>query len=309
MNCKCINYFCADWKVSDHVTHEKSGRIYGHRSKDEPIGIRMKLGLLGFYQAPLVAFRMVYRVFTLLSGDFVRTGLEKANRINQLALQKWSKKTENSFYPALRQEKMKQVLWQLTKNIAKIVVYPLALIANLFICVYGMFDPYGGRAIYAEIEETLSSNGLLFRKGFGETLHLLGEAAICMKPRDVYDRIKIQSHRVLNDPDSPQYLLPALRCTLADKHEFFKSEGIDVSALLDTLIKNDMETQNVIFEKDRIKLCQIRDALNSIESIRWKIINNCLSNNFENSVQLNQIEKKVTEIKKAKLLRRNLSKF
>ena len=126
----------------------------------------------------------------------------------------------------------KHVLWQLVKNIVKIVTYPIALIGLLLASLYGMIDPINGRAFIASIEDAWSRDTISEEDALCHHAFRFGEyMAICMQPKDVWDQKNIYHVAADYHPRSLRSLLRQIHTMLKDKKRFFRNEGINVNHL------------------------------------------------------------------------------
>ena len=145
-----------------------SNEEYGAVVKHTPNQFRKIFAILIPLQLTVVPLiRIPYRICTLISGDFIRVGYRKAEKVWELEKQKWSVNEQNRVFKAIPQSPLpskhrfyadivKYSSWEFVKNITKIAAYPLAIVANLFICIYGLIDPINAYPLYAKIEYALS---------------------------------------------------------------------------------------------------------------------------------------------------------
>lgn len=136
------------------VSCEETGYTWGHhRTRDHKAIIMIKLfelALTNFVRIPLII--IPYRIAGLIRGDYKRHGesLAKTVWINSGDCRKPNAKE------LLEQHKKCEINKELWNEIARIVTFPLELIALLFACVIGLIDPYDGRALYRNIENYYS---------------------------------------------------------------------------------------------------------------------------------------------------------
>lgn len=226
-----------DFKGIGQGTWKIGERTYGHVSKDAPHIIRTKCLFLSLGFIPVVAIRMAYRTCTLLTGDFIRAGCEKANAEWQLKSQEWSISEDHTKpLPSRSLIVAKHVLMQLIKNVIKIATYPIALIGLVCASLYGIIDPINGRRMIAAIEHAWSRDTVACSVTYGEYL------AVCMQPKDVWDQKNIYQGAAHYHPQFLRNLLREIDQTLKEKQQFFENETLDVKALLG---KIDTYRQNI----------------------------------------------------------------
>lgn len=155
--------------------------------------VRLKLGALVLFNPLLIVARIACRIFTLLSGDFVKAGREFGTTEWSEERQMWSMSNDRTLpFPdesRLTVLVLKQSCIQLAKNIAKIITLPLALIALEFAAIYGaIFHPEGGKIIFGGTEH-LWSRDLLELTGpqsnHNNLLRIADYIAPCMQDRKV----------------------------------------------------------------------------------------------------------------------------
>lgn len=236
MSCNLHNAICVpslfDWKdkrIDDigTVKDKQTKRTYGSATKDPNWQLRFKFTELTIFQLPVsLCLRIPCRIITLISGDFVWEGLYLAEKEWQLERQQWSLSDSEKPAPSERDlctKKAYYISLQFIKNIAKIVSYPLAMIALEFASLYGLFiHPLDGRKLFSTIEEfwsryTFSDSDIPF---FGDFI------APCMQPKDVWENRNLYG----NDLDSPQsdFYCAAQRVSrlMRDRETFFKNEKV-----------------------------------------------------------------------------------
>lgn len=193
---------------------------YGKVMKDTHWVIRGKLLGLSLVTVPYVGARIILRTGALLTGDFVRSGLELAERRWELEMQDF-RLGYGATTPNLRTIRAKEISKELILNICKIVTLPFAIIGLVFSAITGVFFPYQGRAMYGAIEHAWSRNVDNPIPGFDYL-------AICMQPDRVHEDkfygqwsnlgrdTKRQFHKAYYD----------LRRYVLRRQEFFEKENV-----------------------------------------------------------------------------------
>ena len=302
-SCPCL---CPDWEYRDKGiwANQITTRVYGKDSKDNLLSLRAKFFVLLLSIAPLIAIRITYRSITLLTGDFIRSGRELAQEEWQIKSQKWSLSEASTPCPNRSSIIAKHVLWQLAKNVAKIVTYPIALVGLLLASLYGIFDPINGRAWFAAIEETWSRDALHLSKGdlFSSLGFRLGEfIAICMQPKDVWNAKNFYQGVPYYHPETLRSLLLSIQFLIEKKNLFFNKEGVNTQKILhfistiqnhiksvssrDTLETNESSNLEQTEPQQRIKnlLKQVLEKLKNIENKRAIIVHNQINNSSQNN--------------------------
>ncbi|MCI5052322.1 MAG: hypothetical protein MRY21_04195 [Simkaniaceae bacterium] len=158
---------CGNWQRdpnSDRWTNTKSGEKWNGQTKGD---IRCKFGL-NFFGAQIltgVACQLPFQFADMFSGGFVRRGKHAAEL-------EWRADMFNKGRPIQPGQAvpfkyiLKHTLKELAITISKIALFPLYLVARLFLAFYGMCDPLNGRMIYSKLEHLMAvrQNGLEERK-------------------------------------------------------------------------------------------------------------------------------------------------
>lgn len=254
--CTCPLGFDFDDQRGDknvkRVIDKKSNARYGYIGNDQNATLRVKFTALFLGQAAFnVVFRMPVRIAKLMEGDFVSTGKKLAlqelrtecSRKTKEANAKGAKDGKVIITPAeneLRNVTIKKTLWQLAKNIAKLVTYPLAIVGLQLATIYGLINPNGGRAMFAMIEETWAREMLPTAPSHILEIKWSEYLAPCMQPEDIAERDNLFPVTIPGQPyhtDTLRSLMSHLNRKLKGDVEFYKNTGIDVDKLL-TTIKN-----------------------------------------------------------------------
>jgi len=242
-----------DAQGKGRVVNSANGRIYGHMTKDSNAGLREKFALLSLIQAPVMLLgRIPYRIYGVLSGDFIDSGVKAAKKEWQLKQQQWSLQSpveKSSIKLGYNFIAAKHVTWHLLKNICKIVTLPLAIVAQQFAALYGLINPLDGRILFSAINDLWSRaiipmHGTRFR---AEMLHISDYLGFCLQPKDVWDNKKI--YRIYPDynPQTIRSLLSGISAELRDKQVFFQNEGVDVESILSQLLLFQKNVTNVSY--------------------------------------------------------------
>jgi|GEM_PF-4362101 len=164
------------------------GREYtfGHITKDTPFMLRVKFCEAFFGQACLgVLVHLPYKVCDLLSGGFVRRGIEIGNR-------KWEHLQHLD--PQARFKNLRitgYLLLELAKDVTKIATLPLALVSKQFIALVGLLDPMDARFAYAAIEDAYAT-GYEEKGAIGDRVSLwLNFSMPCGQSKEVWDHRNI----------------------------------------------------------------------------------------------------------------------
>lgn len=126
-----------EWKVSSrNSTDSKSTRI--------------KFIVLGcFLPCYMVATKLPLRVYHLITGESIKNG-------RQLAREKWLNDPDRDNI-SLDSLTRKEIVFQIVKDIIKIVLLPFELIALEFSALVGIVLPYDGRKMFCDIEDFFAS--------------------------------------------------------------------------------------------------------------------------------------------------------
>lgn len=230
---------------SGYIKNLKTGATYGLVKRTD-CNLRSMFAVLAIFQAPiLIVGRIPLRVVRILYADFNEVGLNIAEREwltkNSKWSQEWSAKAPTPppagtgslyFQTALRS------IWQLTKDIIRIVTYPLAIIALEFAALYAAFvHPIDGQKMWADVEHFWSCD----RRG----IQSLSEPMVftdwcdyiapCMQPKEVWDTRNL--YRTFNryDKNTIRSLILALEQRLILEKDFLLAEGVAVDKLQQTL--------------------------------------------------------------------------
>lgn len=241
-----------DEQGKGRVVNSANGRIYGHMTKDSNAGLRAKFALLSLIQAPVMLLgRIPYRIYGVLSGDFIDSGVKAAKKEWQIKEQQWSMQAsaKNSIKPSYNFIVAKHVTWHLLKNICKIITMPLAIVAQQFAALYGLINPLDGRILFSAINDLWSRAIIpMHSTGFrGYMLHISDYLGFCLQPKDVWDNKKL--YRIYPDynPQTIRSLLNGISVELRDKQVFFQNEGVAVESILSQLLLFQKNVANVSY--------------------------------------------------------------
>lgn len=195
--------------------------------------------------APItVALRMPYRTVTLLTGDFFRAGYQLAEREWRLVRQTAKKAGQPEPSQCRRYLLvMKHSLWQLAKNIAKIVTYPIAAIAMTFAAFYGLvFHPLDGKAMYSTVENLWARDLIDVTHKSESQLRIGDYLALCMVSQDVWDQQNFYRTFDGYDPEDYRSLQHDIILEIKNNREFLVREfGEKDVKELETLIQSTKE--------------------------------------------------------------------
>lgn len=126
-----------EWKVSS-------------RNNTDSKSTRIKFIVLGcFLPCYMVATKLPLRVYHLITGESIKNG-------RQLAREKWLN-DPNRDNISLDSLTRKEIVFQIVKDIIKIVLLPFELIALEFSALVGIALPYDGRKMFCDIEDFFAS--------------------------------------------------------------------------------------------------------------------------------------------------------
>jgi len=232
------------------VLDPKSGYSYGFLDGDDDCLLREKYTWILIANVLVTPFRMLSRVGYLLSGNSIKNGYEQA-------LLEWEKARYTSLkenpdsLPSHYNLYARVALacsWQTTKDIAKIVTYPLAAIAIEFSAILGYLFPLHARVWISDIERLYSIDiDILKYTEIPMTnlalwgahhLNLVNFTAFCFQPRAVWDEMNL--HRlwgsyspdtmrsryltIVNMTQKYDFIFESVKDSLTDKLDLIKSE-------------------------------------------------------------------------------------
>lgn len=247
--------FYGDWQTDTRnlATDRKTGRVYGHTTHDTKAELRLKLFQVAFYQIIGNLIRIPTKIGSLLRAEFVFEAQAQKRTAEKMARQRYALGlTEN---PEPTPSTVNFSLRNLTKTIVQIVALPFAIVANFFICLYGVIDPYNSRALYAAIDDELASKK--------------DHISICLQPRDVWERENLYSEFGQDASTDYRKLNQDIRVTLAHNSEFYNNESLDIKTLHTELIKAD--TSNADTAENLRHLISIKEMLSSIKEARLRM--------------------------------------
>ncbi len=301
------------------VKNQTTGRVYGTITKDSDGGLRKKFALLAIIQTPVMLLgRIPYRIYSLVSGDFVESAVKAAKKEWWLNRQQWSLTSpeKRSVVPPDRYYFIVaiHVIKHLVKNILKIITIPLATIAQQFAALYGLINPLDGRILFTAINELWSRDVVQIHSSHSKTracmLHISDYLGWCLQPKDVWRNKNL--YRVWGDyhPHTIRSLLNTITVELEDKRMFFQNEGINIDFVLSQLEKYMMSVGKIsesdgsetddtgalkkssgIQEKVRIVLIKLTKSLGEIERGREMIVDLQANSSSSSEVLLSQLTK------------------
>jgi hypothetical protein len=274
------------------VTHIPSQTVYASGDSDQDI--RLKMVALSLGQAPIMSIRMLGRIGAIFRGDFVRAGRHFAEKAWKLERQTWSLNPNPKALPpdesSLRNKVILHTIWQLIKNIVKIVTYPLAMIALQFAALYGIINPADGRRMFSAIEHAWSRD--YFEPDW--CWQFLDYLAPCMQPKDVWESRNFYAAQEGHDSGDYRSILLNISNKIKDNIQFYEREtygfGHSVAEFVPILAKvkqkitklvqnfqnsteEQIEANTKTMEKIESSLRTIETSLNLIPQIREAIVN------------------------------------
>lgn len=262
--------------VTGGVYHPATGQTFGTviyvKTNEEIRCSSAKLNSIFF----VVLARIPARIFTLLTGDFIVSGCEFANRKWLVLKQKYNLES-NLWLAGLR---IGYSFTELLKNIIKIATYPIACVGLQLAAIYGMFSPNDGRLIFSTIED-------LWARNFINITHLPDSnisviwlqvtdyIGLCMQSKDVFDQKNL--YRVLGTyyPSSPKTLSYDVASTLKNNREYFEKTGLPIDRFIELISKFYKEADS----NEKLVL-KIGEQLIKIKGLLEK----STSGNFENNI-------------------------
>lgn len=133
---------------NNHIKDMATEETYDN---DDLLTIRCKFTLIGLAGNALTfSLQFIYRIFDLISFNFIRRGTEKAEHDFLVRL----KTTPSLKGRAIPQSEITNAcLKELMISIRKIVLLPLGFLAKEFICLFGLLFPYQGRKYFAKVDQ------------------------------------------------------------------------------------------------------------------------------------------------------------
>jgi len=200
-----------------------SNSIYNH---DNETTIRVKFIFISLFINPIFGLpRIAWRIACLVSGDFFGTGSSMAKSELQLDRQKWSLDRNRVSVPPsqgnLYAKVMTQVLWQLAKNVVKIVTYPIAIVLLETIALFGTIAPLLSRTLFG-MTENLWSRDQIF--SFWPDLFIGDFMAPCMQPDGALGHVRAYQWTNPGASDDLNKLSYDYYMMIKNKEVFFSNE-------------------------------------------------------------------------------------
>lgn len=223
-------------KVRDKQTNE----LYGVIDYSD-LGITRVFNTLSLTQIPHTAFiRLPKRIKELLRGTFIDIGCAQAEYEWLKENSKRSQAGEVVSIASLYWKIFKKCVAALAKEIAKIVTFPIAMIAQEFAALYGaLINPLDARKLWAKLEYTwnvsdpvdIYSSVASECQNFDVFADHLTFLAPCMQPKSVWDERNL--YRIISsDPESIKSLLLRIHRQLHQQIDFLEAEGLEVTHTL-----------------------------------------------------------------------------
>lgn len=282
----CVANSCYDWEdtrtyhsngkvLSGHVRDKQTNEVFS-AAKSNDHDLHAVFQRLALFQIPyMLGIRIPRRIIALFQGNFVLKGYELAEMEwlteNSQHSQTWSPHYKEAIrpvsYASLYTKTIIKLLWELAKEVAKIVTYPLAMISLEFCALYGAFiNPLDGRKMWARMEYVWrvsdpedNSCPVNF---FTDSIHLL---APCLQTDHVWDESNLYRAKDMYHPGTIRSLIRALKHRLDNDRNFLEQEGIDVKRILQSL--EVYQQQKVRFgsnEKRYFKTCVSNSDIDEI---------------------------------------------
>lgn len=224
-----------------YIRNQKTGYTYG-MVKRTNCDLRFLLAVLAIFQAPaLTLVRIPMRIIRLFHADFVATSRNSVEREWLIKNSRWSQQwteTNQTPIPASQSSICSQValrsLWQLIKDIVRIVTYPIAIIALEFAALYGAIaHPLDGQKMWADIEHFWSSDPISIESNSDSMIFTewFDYFAPCTQPKEVWDARNLYRTYARYDKNTLRSLTLALEQRLILERDFLIAEGADVDKL------------------------------------------------------------------------------
>lgn len=226
-----------------HVIDSKTQAKYGIAGETDK---QLRLKCLGLFLGTQAVFnggyRLLHRVKDLLCGDFVYAGNHLALKELRVEYARKSNAVKNTLitpsHEEVRNVKIKHTLWQLIKNIVKLVTYPLAIVGMQLAALYGIFNPHSGRALYAMIEDAWAHEVLSPELVSTFQIRCSDYLVPCMQPKEVvekHDLMRLIVHPGKYHPDTLRSIVSHIHRKLNAESEFYANVGVDVDGLRKTM--------------------------------------------------------------------------
>ncbi len=189
--------------------------------------------------------RVIFRVGSLLSGDFIRPGVENGKYEWQLKCQKWSLQSKDiSLKPGVNARRIaiaKHVAIECAKNVVKIPFYVLMVTPLFLIALYGLIcNPYDADVAFGSIENLCARNWIPLPEtntaGWNARIIQLGDyLAACKQPNGVINQKNL--YRLFKNYNSGTYRsqIVFISNELMNKREFFHAENIPIEEMFHLL--------------------------------------------------------------------------
>ena len=285
---------CASICLRDRVSNNVKPVKYGEVVKHTACQLRVVFLELIPFQVFVAPLRIPYRVCTLLSGDFIRSGYRKAEKTWELNLQRWSLKKPLPQPPSKKYfyaDVARNITWEFAQNLTKIILYPLEIVANLFVAFYGaIIDPVGASKAFPKIEMAFARDADYMKNSRVRLVQLSEFIALCRQPKAVWDKYNLYRDWPDYNPLTLRSLLRTINENLLENETFYRNEGLafdnikrNIAALrkdIKKFSKNDQDetgekgelNQTQQQEEIREHLVKILNDLHSIKFLRRDVI-------------------------------------
>lgn len=235
---------CFDWE--DTRTYNRKGRVqsgrYTVKGTDDVYGVvphtnaefQQIFQTLASTQLLYMTFvRIPNRIYNMINGNFIHYTYESA----ELAwLAKNSKKSQigKTFGSAGRlYQHISIAIWELAKEIIKIVTYPLAIVALQFSALYGYFiHPLDGLRMWSFVESTWSCS-IKNKHVYLACDDAMQQAlAPCMHTKRFWDEKNLYAFQAYYHPYTLRSRILEINQLLTSQKNFLENEGLDVARTL-----------------------------------------------------------------------------
>lgn len=200
---------------------------------------RTRINFLGMstIAVPFVLLvRIPLRIIDLFCGDFITTGRELAEKQWKIERQLWSQNKIANLPDETRHAVLVRqfILHQLTKNILKIVFYPIALVGMQLATIYGaIVHPWDGQHSFQKIEDFFARDLPDSWRKSAMFYRLADYSAICMHPDQTWDKYDFFSTIKKVCPHTLRSHLRMLTHEITLNKAFLENEGVNVKEVLE----------------------------------------------------------------------------
>lgn len=284
---------CYDWDdtrtyhvngkvLSGHVQDKQTHEIYRNARYNDLDLTHIFQNLVVFQIPYMLGIRLQRRIINLLQGDFIFKGYQQAEHEwlteNSKNSQAWSPHftwiSPPVGYTSLYTNTIIKILWELVKEIAKIVTYPFAMIALEYSALHGVFiNPQDGRKMWSSIEYVWSvSDPVDNTDQIDVCLDSLHFLAPCLQPDNVWEERNLFRTKTMYHAGTLRSRMCAIKHNLLANRNFYDQEGLDVKRILKSLEAyqcHEVECDGT--KKSYFKACISRSDLDEVSFFECKL--------------------------------------